>query len=50
VSFRNAHLWDELPQTPLAAKLAGILSIFLWIGVVICGRVLGFVIAQQGFG
>ena len=50
VSFRNAHLWDELVETPLAAKLAGFSSIFLWIGVVICGRVLGFVLAQQGFG
>ena len=44
VTFRNVHLWDELASTPPAAKIAGLLSLTLWIGVVIFGRVLGFVL------
>jgi hypothetical protein len=45
ITFRDIHLWDELAKTPRAAKLAGTLSLCLWIGVVICGRVIGFVLA-----
>jgi hypothetical protein len=44
VTFRGVHLWDELVETPLAAKIAGLSSLCLWIGVVICGRMLGFVL------
>jgi hypothetical protein len=44
VSFRNVHLWDELVETPRAAKIAGISSLCLWIGVVVLGRVIGFVL------
>jgi hypothetical protein len=47
VTFRNVHLWDELVDTPAAAKLAGLSSLCLWIGVVILGRMLGFVL--EGF-
>lgn len=43
VTFRDAHLWDELAQTPRAAKIAGISSLCLWIGVVVLGRTIGFV-------
>jgi hypothetical protein len=49
VTFRNVHLWDELVETPFAAKVAALSSLCLWIGVVICGRVTGFVIAAMGF-
>lgn len=44
VTFRNVHLWDELVETPRAAKVAGISSLCLWIGVVVLGRVIGFVL------
>jgi hypothetical protein len=42
VTFRSVHLWDELAETPAAAKVAGIVSLCLWIGIVICGRLVGF--------
>jgi hypothetical protein len=42
VTFRNVHLWDELADTPAAAKMAGIVSLCVWIGIVICGRLVGF--------
>ena len=44
VTFRNVHLWDDLVDTPAAAKLAGLSSLCLWIGVVVLGRVIGFVL------
>ena len=44
ISFRDVHLWDELVETPRAAKIAGISSLCLWVGVVILGRVIGFVL------
>ncbi len=42
ITFRNAHLWDELTQTPWAAKLAGLISLVIWFGVVVFGRLIGF--------
>ena len=44
ITFRDVHLWDELVETPLAAKVAGLSSLCLWIGVVVLGRVIGFVL------
>lgn len=39
--------WDRGP-TPLAAKLAGALSILLWIGVIYLARMTGFTMVQGG--
>jgi len=44
ITYRSIHLWDELAETPRAAKIAGTLSLLLWIGVVFCGRLVGFVL------
>jgi hypothetical protein len=44
ISFRDISLWDELVETPRAARIAGISSLCLWIGVVVLGRVIGFVL------
>jgi hypothetical protein len=41
VTFRGVNNWDE-GGTPLTAKLAGLFSLILWIGVVACGRWIGF--------
>jgi hypothetical protein len=38
VTRRNVKQWDINTGTPLAAKLAGLLSICLWMGVVVAGR------------
>lgn len=34
--------WEKEPSPPLRARLAGFLSILLWIVVVACGRMIGF--------
>jgi hypothetical protein len=42
VTFRSVSSWDVgTPSTP--ARVAGLLSIGLWCGVIACGRWVGFV-------
>jgi len=36
--YRRVVSWDHAPSPPARAKLAGALSLVLWSGVVICGR------------
>ena len=40
--MRGIEQWDALPRTPLRARLAGAISLLLWIAVVACGRWIGF--------
>jgi hypothetical protein len=42
ISARNQPQWDSKARPPLPARLAGGLSILLWISVVACGRWIGF--------
>ncbi len=42
VTFRSVNSWDAGTPAP-AARLAGLLSIVLWCGVIGCGRWVGFV-------
>ncbi len=35
---RRVAVWDHDPSPPARAKLAGVLSLLLWSGVVVCGR------------
>jgi len=39
---RTVQRWDTASDTPMAAKIAGGLSIILWIGVILCGRYVGW--------
>jgi len=41
-TFRNIHLWDEMLDTPIAARIAGGGSLALWLSVVVFGRLIGF--------
>ena len=41
-TWRTVENWDANPAIPRAAKFAGGVSLALWIGVVFCGRVIGF--------
>jgi hypothetical protein len=41
IGARNAASWD-LGHTPLAARIAGGLSLMLWTGIVAAGRWIGF--------
>jgi hypothetical protein len=40
--YRRVHDWDAKLPPPLAARLAGALSIALWVGVIFMGRWIGF--------
>jgi uncharacterized membrane protein len=42
VTFRNVAAWDAAPKPPFAARLAGVLSLALWCGVIMTGRWIGF--------
>ncbi|HXZ68487.1 MAG TPA: DUF6644 family protein [Alphaproteobacteria bacterium] len=39
---RDIQSWPEGAKTPVKAKIAGAISLTLWIGVVTCGRWIGF--------
>jgi hypothetical protein len=41
-TYRRVRDWDTGAPTPLPAKIAGGLSLTFWIGVVACGRWVGF--------
>ncbi len=41
--YRNTAELDQLPETPGVAKLAAVLSLLLWTGLVICGRGIGYI-------
>lgn len=42
ITWHSVDAWDENAPTPRAAKAAGLLSLAFWVGVVICGRWVGF--------
>ncbi|HEY8507589.1 MAG TPA: DUF6644 family protein [Steroidobacteraceae bacterium] len=44
VTYRSVAGWDDKPHTPAAAKMAGAVSLALWVGVVAFGRWIGFTI------
>jgi Family of unknown function (DUF6644) len=41
--YRDVETWDEGGVLPVSAKLAGLVSLLLWVGVVAAGRFIGFV-------
>jgi hypothetical protein len=40
--FRVVHRWDRDQRAPVTARIAGGLSLVLWTGVIICGRLLAY--------
>ncbi|MGH8206255.1 MAG: DUF6644 family protein [Steroidobacteraceae bacterium] len=42
--YRNVRAWNEVLRPPLAARLAGALSIGFWITVIFMGRWMGFTV------
>jgi hypothetical protein len=40
---RQLPAWDDRPSLPVAAKVIGVTSILLWLGIVTAGRFIGFV-------
>ncbi len=43
VTVRSVDRWNTAVRPPMSARLAGGLSLGIWIGVVACGRWVGFV-------
>jgi len=43
IGFRNLPAWDTNASTPRAAKLAGFISLILWLSIAAAGRFIGFV-------
>jgi hypothetical protein len=41
--YQDVGKWDESGPLPAGAKVAGFISILLWIGIVAAGRFIGFV-------
>lgn len=39
---RSIAKWDSAARTPLPARLSGIFSLLMWVGIVVCGRWVGF--------
>ena len=48
VSAKDLPKWENEPAPPLRARLAGGLSILLWVAVVACGRWIGFTMQIVG--
>lgn len=44
LTYKGVGQWDTSPKTPAGAKIAGGISLLLWIGVVAFGRWIGFTI------
>jgi len=42
--YRDVASWDDSGVLPVGAKVAGFVSILLWIGIVAAGRFIGFVL------
>ena len=43
IVYRNVATWDEGEVLPVGAKVSGLVSILLWVGIVAAGRFIGFV-------
>ena len=41
--YRRVNEWDDAPVTPLGARMAGGISLVLWVGVIAAGRAIGYV-------
>ena len=49
ITWRSVQQWNAAIPTPLGARLAGFLSLALWIGVVVCGRWVGWTVSASPF-
>lgn len=42
VTERDREWWDDQPQPPAGARLAGLISLLLWLVVILCGRMMSY--------
>ena len=40
--YRSVTAWNHSPVTPLAARVAGVLSLILWVGIITAGHMLPY--------
>jgi hypothetical protein len=40
--YRGVSVWDRARVTPLRARMAGALSLALWLGLIAAGRAIGY--------
>lgn len=43
IVYRDVANWDDSALLPMKAKVSGLVSILLWVGIVAAGRFIGFV-------
>jgi hypothetical protein len=48
VTARGIEAWDESPNVPPAVRVAGAVSLALWLGVIVTGRWIGFTMSAFG--
>jgi hypothetical protein len=39
---KNLDSWNHYQQLPIAARIAGAISLTLWVSIIVCGRWIGF--------
>ena len=44
---RSIARWDTAARTPIPARLSGLFSLVMWVGIVICGRWVGFTLVPM---
>jgi hypothetical protein len=42
-AYRSVKLWNRGIQAPRVVRLTAILSLLLWVGVIVCGRLIAYV-------
>ena len=40
--YKTVHQWDTAEVPPMGAKLAGVISLVLWVGIVTAGRLIAY--------
>ena len=43
IVYRDVATWDEGEVLPIGAKVSGLVSLLLWVGIIAAGRFIGFV-------
>jgi hypothetical protein len=44
---RSIAKWDSAARTPIPARVSGIFSLLMWVGIVVCGRWVGFTLVPM---